>query len=102
MANVRFCGGSWIVCSCEQACVAAWTLLMPAATGETLTPAIPTGPPVTPIIGAGESVLAELSFAAPAQPVPVDFFVQVVALDPAGPHIAFATYLSRSAILVEL
>jgi hypothetical protein len=52
-------------------------------------------------MGAGESVLAELSFAAPAQPVPVDF-VQVVALDTAGSYTAFASYLDLSAILVPL
>ena len=76
--------------------------VIPGAAGQTLTPAIPTGPPVTPIMGAGDSVLAELSFAAPAQPLPVDFFVQVVALDTAGSHTAFASYLDRSAILVPL
>jgi hypothetical protein len=34
--------------------------------------------------------------------VPVDFFVQVLALDTDGTHLAFASYLKRSAILVRL
>jgi TPR repeat protein len=72
------------------------------ADGQALTPAIPTGPPVTPILAMGDNVMAELSFVAPAQPVPVDFFVQVLALEGAGSRLAFASYLNRSAILVAL
>jgi hypothetical protein len=45
--------------------------------------------------GTGESVMVELSWAAPAQPVPVDFFVQVLALNRSGTHPAFASYLKR-------
>jgi TPR repeat protein len=73
-----------------------------AAANPTLAPAIPTGPPGTPVLGKGESVPVELSWAAPAQPVPVDFFVQVLAFDTVGTHPVFASYLKRSAILVLL
>jgi hypothetical protein len=75
---------------------------VPAAAGQNLTPAIPTGPPVTPVLGKGEEVMVELSWAAPAQPVPVEFFVQVLALDSAGTHVAYASYSKHSAILVPL
>ena len=72
------------------------------AAGPALTPATPSGPPVDPIVGPGESALAELSFAAPAQSYEVDYFVTVVALDAAGFHSAFAGFTNRSAILVPL
>jgi len=54
------------------------------------------------VSGTGESVQVELSWAAPAEPAPVDFFVQVLALDRAGAHRAFASFLKRSAVLVSL
>ena len=54
------------------------------AAKPTLVPAVPTGPSVTSVSGTGESVQVELSWAAPAEPLPVDFFVQVLALDTAG------------------
>jgi hypothetical protein len=44
----------------------------------------------------------ELSWVAPAQPVQASFFVQVVALDTAGAHPTFTSYLNQSAILVQL
>src|SRR5262249_35740182 len=75
--------------------------ISPHAAKPTLAPAVPTGPPET-VLGTGESVEVELSWAAPAQPVPADFFVQVLALDTAGPHRAFASFLKRSAVLVSL
>ena len=74
----------------------------PYAAKATLAPAIPTGPPVTSVSGTGESVQVELSWAAPAEPVPVDFFVQVLALDTTGAHRAFAGFVKRSAVLVSL
>jgi len=75
----------------------------PNAAKPTLVPAVPTGPSVTSVSGTGESVQVELSWAAPAQPVPVDFFVQVLALDTAGAHHrAFTSFLKRSAVLVSL
>ena len=73
------------------------------AAKPTLIPAVPTGPSVTPVSsGTGETVQVELSWAAPAEPAPVDFFVQVLALDKAGAHRAFASFLKRSAVLVSL
>ena len=75
----------------------------PDAAKPTLVPAVPTGPPAAPVSGTGESVQVELSWAAPAEPVPVDFFVQVLALDTAGAHHpAFTSFLKRSAVLVSL
>ncbi len=75
----------------------------PDAAKPTLVPAVPTGPPAAPVSGTGESVQVELSWAAPAEPVPVDFFVQVLALDTAGAHHpAFTSFLNRSAVLVSL
>jgi hypothetical protein len=44
----------------------------------------------------------ELAWDAPAEPLPVDFFVQVLALDTAGAHRAFAGFSKRSAVLVSL
>ncbi len=72
------------------------------AAGPVLTPAALSGPPIDPVAGAGESALAELSFAAPAQPFEVDYFVNVVELYAAGFHSVFAGYTNRSAILVPL
>jgi hypothetical protein len=44
------------------------------AAKPTLIPAVPTGPSVTPVSsGTGETVQVELSWAAPAEPAPVDF-----------------------------
>ncbi|MBV9288952.1 MAG: sel1 repeat family protein [Hyphomicrobiales bacterium] len=74
----------------------------PIAAKPTLAPAVPTGPPVTPVSGTGEKVQVELSWAAPAQPAPVDFFVQVLALDGAGARPAFTGFSKRSAVLVSL
>ena len=73
------------------------------AAKATLAPAIPTGPSVTSVSGTGESVQVELSWDAPAEPLPVDFFVQVLALDTAGAHHpAFTSFSKRSAVLVSL
>lgn len=44
----------------------------------------------------------ELVWLAPAQPVPVRFFVQLWALDDAGPREAFSAYLDESATLVPV
>jgi len=72
----------------------------PVAAKPTLAPAVPTGP--ASVSGTGESVQVELSWAAPAQPVPVDYFVQVLALDTAGVHRIFTSSSKRSAVLVSL
>ncbi len=74
----------------------------PHASQPTLAPAVPTGPPETSAPGAGESVEVELSWAAPAEPAPVDYFVQVLALDGGGAHHAFGSFLKQSAVLVSL
>jgi hypothetical protein len=74
----------------------------PNAAKTTLVPAVPTEPS-TPASATGKSVQVELSWAAPAEPVPVDFFVQVLALDTAGAHHrAFTSFSNRSAVLVPL
>jgi hypothetical protein len=78
------------------------TGLSGAAAGSALKPAIPSGPPVNPVRGSNGSALAELSFAAPAQPFQVDYFVEVLALDADGFRSAFTGYTNRSAILVPL
>jgi hypothetical protein len=72
------------------------------AAGPALTPAIPSGPPVDQVAGAGESALAELSFAAPAQPFEVNYFVEVVALEAASFRSAFTGNTNRSAMFVRL
>jgi Sel1 repeat len=74
----------------------------PTAAKVALTPAIPTGPVVTPTLKSGEDAFVELSWTAPAQAVPVNFFVEVLALDAAGAHPAFASYLNQSATLARL
>ena len=74
----------------------------PAATNLMLAAAVPTGPLVVSAPGAGESVQIELSWAAPAQPVPVDFFVQVLTLDTSGAHRVFTSFSKQSAMLVSL
>jgi hypothetical protein len=68
----------------------------------TLAPAVPTGTPVASALGTGKSVQVELSWAAPAQPVPVEFFVQVLAMDTDRAHRVFASFSKRSAVLVLL
>jgi hypothetical protein len=57
---------------------------------------------VDQVAGAGESALAELSFAAPAQPFEVNYFVEVLALEAASFRSAFTGNTNRSAILVRL
>jgi TPR repeat protein len=73
-----------------------------SAAKPTLAPAVPTGPHVASLSAAGESVQVELSWAAPAEPLAVDFFVQVLALDAAGAHRAFASFSKQSAVLASL
>ncbi len=64
--------------------------------------------PVTPVDGdvipvlAGAPGTVELVWTSPAQPVPVRFFVQLMALDPVEPHEVFATYLDETATLAML
>jgi hypothetical protein len=77
-------------------------MVSPAATNPMLAAAVPTGPLVVSAPGAGESIQIELSWAAPAQPVPVDFFVQVLTLDTGGAHRVFTSFSKQSAMLVSL
>ena len=70
-----------------------------AAANPTLAPAVPTDASAS---GTGKSVQIELSWAAPAQPVPVEFFVQVLALDTGGAHRVFTSFSKQSAVLVSL
>ncbi len=72
------------------------------ATKPTLAPAVPAGPLVAPASANGADVEVELCWSAPAEPSPVDYFVQVLALDAAGAHPAFATFSKRSALVVTL
>ena len=51
---------------------------------------------------AGAAGMVELVWISPAQPVPVRFFVQLLALDPVQPHEVFATYLDETATLALL
>lgn len=74
----------------------------PAVARTGLTPAIPIGPVVIPKLKSGEDAFVALSWVAPAQPMSVNFFVQVLALDVARAHPAFASYLNQSAILARL
>ncbi len=74
----------------------------PAGKGRSLIPSLPTGPPITPVPRSGERAEVELSWAAPAQPMPVEFFVQVLALDMASTRLAYASYLKTTAVAVQL
>jgi Sel1 repeat len=76
--------------------------ISPAAANPTLAPVVPAGPLVASALGTGENVQIELSWAAPAQPVPVDFFVQVLALDTRGTHHVFTSFSKQSAVLLSL
>jgi hypothetical protein len=77
--------------------------ISPETTSSTLAPAVPSQPPVaSSAAGTGESVQIELSWAAPAQPVPVDFYVQVLALDTSGANRVFTCFSKQSAVLVSL
>jgi hypothetical protein len=75
---------------------------LPAVPLEALSAATPIGPPVTQLDGRGDSVTAELSFAAPMHAMPVVFFVEVAAIERTGTRVAFGSYAKLSAILVEL
>lgn len=70
----------------------------PLAAASLLTPADGDVVPVP----AGAAGTVELVWTSPAQPVPVRFFVQLLALDPVEPHEVFATYLDESATLATL
>jgi hypothetical protein len=73
-----------------------------SAAKPTLAPAVPNGSHVTSASATGESFEVELSWAAPAQPLPVEFFVEVVALDADGAHRAFTRFSKQSAVLASV
>ena len=73
-----------------------------AAANPTLAPAVPTEPSVTSAADTGKSVQIELSWTAPPEPVPVEFFVQVLALDTGAGHRVFTSFSKQSAVLVSL
>jgi TPR repeat protein len=68
----------------------------------TLAPAILTGAHAASLPATGENVQIELSWTAPAEPVPAEYFVQVLALDGAGAHRAFTRFSKQSAVLASL
>jgi Sel1 repeat len=76
--------------------------LSPYDAKPALAPAVPTGPLVTSESETGESIQVELSWTAPAEPTPVDFFVQILALDTTGAHRVFTSFSKQSAVLVSL
>ncbi|MBO0733782.1 MAG: sel1 repeat family protein [Methylocapsa sp.] len=78
------------------------TVLPPRAAKPSLAPAILAGPHVTTRENGGDAVAIELSWAAPAQSVPVDFYVQILAADTAGGRPIFARYLNQSATIATL
>ena len=82
--------------SLRENCAAA---AAPVLAKPALIPVVPAGPVVARKLRPGEDTFVELSWVAPAQPVQASFFVQVVALDTAGAHPTFTSYLNQSAIL---
>jgi hypothetical protein len=74
----------------------------PYGANPTLAPAVPAGPLVPAVSETGDRLEVELSWAAPAEPVPVKFFVQVLSLDTTGAKSAFTGFVKQSAVLVSL
>jgi Sel1 repeat-containing protein len=73
-----------------------------SAAKPTLAPAVPTESHVTSVSATSESFQVELSWAAPAQPLPVEYFVEVLALDADGAHRAFTRFSKQSAVLAAV
>lgn len=67
-------------------------------------PAAPMDGDVIPVLAdaPGTTGTVELVWISPVQPVPVRFFVQLLALDPIEPREVFATYLDETAALATL
>jgi len=78
------------------------SLAVSTAIKPLLNPVTPTGPLLNRIMKSDADSSVELSWIAPAQPVAVAFFVEVLALDTSGYHAAFTSYLDRSSIVVRL
>ena len=80
---------------------------VPADAGRPIEAAQPVAPAdgdVVPAVASapGAAPMVELVWVSPAQPVPVRFFVQLLALDPIEPREVFATYLDETATLATL
>ena len=71
---------------------------------EAAQPATPLDGDVIPVIAgaSGAAGTVELVWVSPAQPVPVRFFVQLLALDFTEPREVFATFLDETATLATL
>jgi len=71
---------------------------------EAAQPLVPADGEVIPVVAGvpGAAGMVELVWTSPAQPVPVRFFVQLLALDPIEPREVFATYLDETATLATL
>jgi TPR repeat protein len=74
----------------------------PVVENPSLAPAVPAHAPAFSTSRASATVEIELSWAAPAEPVPVEYFVQVLALDGGAAHRAFTGFSKESAMLVSL
>jgi hypothetical protein len=91
--------------------------IMPALAGTAVLPApaysVGPGPELLPVSltapadgsairDDGGSSGVELAWSAPREPVPVRFFVEVVAIEPGGPREIFAGYVDRPPVDVAL
>ncbi len=71
---------------------------------EAAQPVTPADGDVIPVAASASNAAGtvELVWVSPAQPVPVRFFVQLLALDPVEPREVFATYLDETATLATV
>jgi hypothetical protein len=68
-----------------------------------LLPVLPTAPANNTVIAAQSDPLkVKLAWSIPHEPVPVRFFVEVVAIGRDGPHEVFAAYVDQSSVDVAL
>jgi hypothetical protein len=74
-----------------------------ASPGPTLLPVSPAEPRNGATIDAAATPInVTLSWTVPPEPVAVQFFVEVMALQPNGPHEVFASYVYDSPVVVTL
>lgn len=71
---------------------------------EAAQPVTPADGDVIPVVAGAPNAagMVELVWVSPAQPAPVRFFVQLLALDPVEPREVFATYLDETATLATV
>ncbi len=75
----------------------------PAGSAPELLAARPTAPANGAVIGAeGDPLEVKLAWTIPREPVPVRFFVEVVAIEPGGPREVFAAYVDQPPVDVTL